>query len=60
MEQARIETFAKMLDTGVERLRRDDLTLEDKHKTLIIMRGLANRLAQDIEEHLIDQQIALD
>jgi hypothetical protein len=59
MEQARIESFASMLDTGVARLRRDDLTLEDKHKTLIIMRGLANRLAQDIEENLIDNQIEI-
>jgi hypothetical protein len=59
MDQTRIETFASMLEVGVQRLRRDDLTLKDKHKTLIIMRGLANRLAQDIDEHLVDQAIEI-
>jgi NifB/MoaA-like Fe-S oxidoreductase len=56
MNQERIETFAGMLEVGVARLRRTDLTLAEKQKTLEAMRGLSNKLAQEIQEHRLDTQ----
>ena len=57
MNQDRIDTFAGMLEVGVARLRQADLTLWEKQKTLEAMRGLSNKLAEEIKEHLLDNQM---
>ena len=57
MNQDRIEVFAGMLEVGVARLRQADLTLREKQKTLEVMRGLSNRLAEEIRQHLLDNQM---
>jgi hypothetical protein len=54
VDQQRIETYANMLEVGVARLRNPELTLAEKSQTLKAMRGLANRLMQDIDEKLVD------
>ena len=54
IDQQRTETYANMLEVGVARLRNSELTLAEKSKTLKVMRGLSNRLMQDIDEQLVD------
>lgn len=55
--QDRIEVFANMVEVGVARLRNPEIDLADKKKTAETMRGLINKLATEIDEHLQMQEI---